>query len=962
MAHPITAIDSSEMSGNGNPYFTEDFKSGKGFHHKKAIDLIKDFFLSKPNKRLVLLHGPPGFGKTSTLKQIELSPERLGKNYIPIYLDSRKYINLNLDDLEITLYRDTIDKLNEYGIRIQKINFFRAKQYKGSTLERILTTVDAHIGRPKIMLLIFDEIDSLIENTEITIISDFIEYFKSIEREWHKYALIFAGDTSLLTSTSDPTVRGLLDDAYHIDLEKVLDEDQFKEWITLPVRGNITFDYAAIEKIKWYSGRSLYFQQLICHYLYNYLGKHSKKSCASEDICETVKLLLSTPIVEFGHMWEKLYSTARIILSSLMDISELESRGNDFALKVNSLLGETFSDDLPKEIARLTKLGYIHEMKNRLFLGFPFKIPLFGKWIKKEHPFIKTVIENIDVIATRVRLERLTEVIDKIPGNKLAPFEKEAILSTLNEWITLSNSIFQKKKKISADQTKNFFKIFGYQLNLEITPLSPEYSFRIDVKSLKIGTLENARCFIQDRPELSYSTIHQIESKAAEYSQEALSTLTVFFYFKKTDSVEQLTQKVYLSLVSIDQSDLLRIVFSEWPDRALRKTILEKLSLSRVSPYKIAGPADATFYGRKKTLNKISGTIQTSYSIVGARKIGKSSLLHKIKKDPSPTVSYVYMSLEVEFTEKKSYKPFFKKLSGELQEKFNQKFDFSKYSLGIATGIDFDKLPQTVQKLSNSGKRVVFIFDEVDGFLRFDKEQEYKLLRIFRTMSQDNICQFIFAGFMDLYKAKRNVENPMFNFGEEIILESLDQEAATDLITKPMESIGVHYYNDSIKELVLGYTACHPNLLQFFCRNLIDLIEKHRDVEKRRTIFNGDVEKLYNTKKYEDYVTEQVYMFSSLNAASQLILIKLAEMKINGNHFNIDTICEGLKRESIQISSIHLEQNLNDLIMKFILMESEELRDYYTFSLSVFPEILRKRYDSKHYKRRLKEEVNAQKT
>jgi len=37
-----------------------------------------------------------------------------------------------------------------------------------------------------------------------------------------------------------------------------------------------------------------------------------------------------------------------------------------------------------------------------------------------------------------------------------------------------------------------------------------------------------------------------------------------------------------------------------------------------------------------------------------------------------------------------------------------------------------------------------------------------------------------------------------------------------------MERIGVHYHNEADRELILGYTANHPNLLQFFCKNLVE--------------------------------------------------------------------------------------------------------------------------------------------
>jgi hypothetical protein len=337
-------------------------------------------------------------------------------------------------------------------------------------------------------------------------------------------------------------------------------------------------------------------------------------------------------------------------------------------------------------------------------------------------------------------------------------------------------------------------------------------------------------------------------------------------------------------------------------------------------------------------ISRISGSTDNSFAIVGGRKIGKSSLLHKIKENPAPGVTYIYMDLEYEFSNVKSYRTFIKSLQAELERRFQKKIDFSKFPFGV----DLSRIRPAIQELSQNGEKIVFIFDEMDGLIKFDQKHNFKLMRIFRTMSQKDYCQFIFAGFKELYHHTRDIENPFYNFFEEIILEPLEREAAMDLITSPMESIGVHYHNREDRELILGYTACHPNLLQFFCKSLVEEIEKHKSVEKRRTIFTGDIEELYDTK-YEEYIMDQVYMFSSLCSIKQLILVLLVEEHQDGKIFSESEINEKLIENGISIPGDHLHRHLKNLVMRFILLDKG--KDNYCFALPVFPEILRKRID-----------------
>lgn len=941
-----------------NPYRLYNFASGERFYIEELVKKVNEIFASPGENRSIIISGNPGSGKSGTLKEIARTPGILGKRYVPIYLDSRNYRQLELDDLSFSLYKDITEELIEKGYQISQTDLFgeRRKKDFSTTMQTILFTVDTNLKKNEILVLILDEFDFLIENMKLETISSFIKFVSRINRSWDNYRIIFAGDKGLPGITGDEIIDGFLLNGIHIDLNNILSKENIKRLITEPVEDRLIYDDEATERITGYSGENLYFQQLICYYIVEHMNKKRRTYCTSADVETVVEVILIESIPEFSFYWEqKMSAQMRVLASALADERVTEKRGDLYVLKEGTLLDDIFGKKLNKALEEFQKSGYISEMKKRRFARFPFKIALYGRWIQKEHPFIKTVIQDIFTIAGKVDLESLIKVVDEAPAEELSPFDKEAILDMAKKWRLLLNSIAKDRTIADERQVERFFESFCHRLNFNIKRevLPGGNRFIIEIKNLKIATVEEAFCFIQDRPELSEDDISYIEKQAVEQAWESLNKLSLFFYFRKTDRVEELVKKPYLNLITIDENDLKKVILSERPDRTIREIIIGKLSLRRISPYQIAGMPEATFYGRRDTIDKISSNPGTSYAVVGARKIGKTSLLHKIKEDPPPGVTYIFLNLEALYPGEESYKAFFLGLQMEIEKKLNKKVDFT----GLLENDDFFQLPAVICELSKHGQKIVFIFDEIDGLILFDKENDFRLLRRLRAMSQDNLCQFIFAGFKELYQLVRDIDSPLNNFCEEIMLEPLDRGAAINLITKPMEGIGVHYENDSDTELILGYTARHPNLLQFFCKYLIENVEKHPGIENRRTIFRSDIDELYNTK-YQEYVMEQVYMFKTLSNLAQLILILLVEDYSPRKSFSASDIYKKLENEDMVISMREFENQLKDLELRFILLKHKKRKNNYKFMLEVFPEILRKGIDE-FYKSKIMLEIRT---
>lgn len=939
-----------------NPFNPRAIGEGNRFFHETVINQIKEIFSQNQAHKLIRLQGSPGSSKTTTLKHIGKNPSILGEDIVSVYLNAEKYIGIKEDDVLYYVYKDIIEKLNKREYGISSPNYYLQRQQEVSnTILSILLIPDTFFKKNDIFLLIFDELDKLLTNTDISIIETIINYVTQLEKSWKNYALILAGDRRLLNIADSEIINQFLLKAFPVDTEKILDDSTIKRLITESVEGHITYDQEAIEKILWYSGKNLFFQQLICQYIFDYLHNNKRRQCTVKDVEASIQLILNGEIESFSYAWEnKLTWKTRVLAAALCDESITIPKGEDFLLQHNKLLEALFGDRLSNEIEKLYDHGYIQLMKNRLFNKFPIKSPLYGYWIKHKYPFLRTILQNIDEIAHLLDFPLLMEAIENKPEEKIAPFQKEVIIESYRKWLALTGSLVENAMEPGLNQIKAYINNLSQRLNREIISNFEQGGnyFTFSIKDLNISILDEAICFIQESPKLTESEIAVLEKKITQLAEkDAKRKLTLFFHFQKSELVEKLVQKTWLNLISIDENDIKELFVSLKPDTALKNIIFRKLSLNRISPYIISGPTKTTFYGRSGTIQRICNSTEKSYAIVGARKIGKTSLLKKIEESPPIHTHYIYINLETYFSTGKTYQPFLKRMLEELK-KISPNINLSRFPFGLG----IEKLPGTLEKLSQQGKKIVFLFDEFDRLLAFDKQHDYELMRTFRSMSHNKFCQFIFAGFEELYQRKRELKNPSYNFYEEIRLEPLERDAALDLITKPMEDIGIHYNNPEDREIILEYTARHPNLLQFFCSRLINQVGKHPYVKDRRTILRRDINQLLNTE-YEHYLMNDVYVFfTNLGQINRLILILLANQK--KKIFSTDEITRNLLEHDIKISIDDVYHHLRDLVLRFILVDVEDKKKQkmYCFAIPIFPEILKNHVDES-YKTHLIREI-----
>ena len=258
---------------------------------------------------------------------------------------------------------------------------------------------------------------------------------------------------------------------------------------------------------------------------------------------------------------------------------------------------------------------------------------------------------------------------------------------------------------------------------------------------------------------------------------------------------------------------------------------------SKRNPYvnrvMINHPGD--FYGRTREVRKIYSRLDASHpqsmSVVGDRRIGKSSLLN-----------YIYHSRNRRRFMQSNENSIFVYLD------FQQNVDYdvpgfitfliTKFSYESKSGHDFttgektlDQLKNVVEELNNEGKRIIILMDEFEVITRNKRFDEH-FFSFLRALANRYKVAYVTSSYEDLQKLCHNKDisdSPFFNIFSTMPLRPFKREEAVELIESPSDKEGVPLgsYADRIIEMAGLFPIC----LQIACSSVFEFLVDNPDAD-----------------------------------------------------------------------------------------------------------------------------------
>lgn len=364
--------------------------------------------------------------------------------------------------------------------------------------------------------------------------------------------------------------------------------------------------------------------------------------------------------------------------------------------------------------------------------------------------------------------------------------------------------------------------------------------------------------------------------------------------------------------------------------RAVIQFFRNNISLAPLNPYFWKKPVmdDQMFFGRKSEISEIIGKRNKDFAITGWRRIGKSSLLfyaQRILENQQET-----QPILLDCSTCATNQAVIEGLTLEINPRRLKNITVSRFPRMVEVNYTYKQKP------------FVFLLDETDHLIKMGSGTDWELFKALRRLSNKGIAQTIMTGHRVLFRELKNINSPLYNFVTSMNLGALDQGSAQLLITAPLALLGIAIQPDIISH-ILNDTARQPQLIQFYCWNLIDMLDKQKTDRSR--IDWDDIRSFRTTGSYEEFVLETFEDPKNLSTLEKLIIwLMIEKEKLSG--FTIDDVFDALSSKNITTDVDAIVDAIRNLEIANVIIgvRSEEGLTSYKAAVPPFEEFLRKSY------------------
>lgn len=350
-----------------------------------------------------------------------------------------------------------------------------------------------------------------------------------------------------------------------------------------------------------------------------------------------------------------------------------------------------------------------------------------------------------------------------------------------------------------------------------------------------------------------------------------------------------------------------------------------------MNPYfnRIAIKDPKYFFGRKEEIQYILSLLRNtqSCSIVGSRRIGKSSLINYISNpehlqnyDLNPN-DYIFVPIDLEGLGELTQSEFFTMIIGELRNKTtNNELRKQMEEILSKGNIRFLDLKSILQDITSQSKNVVFLFDEFE-LITINKNLDTNFFSGLRNLANNfNVC-YITASYVPLLKltlSKETLGSPFFNFFTQVNLTLMDEKDVNKLIMKPAQECGIEF-NDNIVEFITTTAGRHPFFIQMLCYHIFNWLIDNKSISE------SDFQKISNKFVFEAMPHFQ-YFWDHLSKEEQQFLIIINKEGNIENQTQFQPIIISLKTKALVTVGVDGIQVFSESFKHFILtLEKDSL-------------------------------------
>ena len=381
----------------------------------------------------------------------------------------------------------------------------------------------------------------------------------------------------------------------------------------------------------------------------------------------------------------------------------------------------------------------------------------------------------------------------------------------------------------------------------------------------------------------------------------------------------------------MDEILLKEVLTAERQVAKVEEVIKKSISIGRLNPYEADKPVQQPemFFGRETDIRSILDNPGRDVAVIGARKIGKSSLLVFLRDVVSRSISRLPIFIDCSIV----YTP--DKLASELASRINPR---------RAHRIQMSQVNQMVRAaFSIRRDPYLLLLDETDRLISFARQNgDWTFFETIRSLANEGICQTVMTGYKALFEAWQDRATPLFNFVRPLYLSVLSKESARQLVIAPMRELGIEFREVSLIDQLVKESGCHPSFLQFFCSELISILAE-RDT---RIVTAAEFNAVRERQSYRQFVMKPFGSENDFSLLERWLVLSLAGA--NRFEFSAREIMDSFSGKEPWLTSMAVDRALLGLELGGLVRVMHNLADVapggqnlqYTWTIPAFVRML----------------------
>jgi eukaryotic-like serine/threonine-protein kinase len=231
------------------------------------------------------------------------------------------------------------------------------------------------------------------------------------------------------------------------------------------------------------------------------------------------------------------------------------------------------------------------------------------------------------------------------------------------------------------------------------------------------------------------------------------------------------------------------------------------------------------FFGRTREISKIFSRLGASrpqsISVVGERRIGKSSLLYFINHTDvrqrflDGAEAYAFVFIDLQQKRRLTLTEFFKEVFALVAKEIGDE--------GI-TGLEpgFDSVRGLLERFRREGRKLVVLFDEFDA-ITTNRAFDLEFYSFLRSIANNYDVAYVTSSARDLQElchTQMIADSPFFNIFTNVFLRAFTRKEALDLIVRPSREAGLPL--EGYARRIMEIAGHFPYFLQIGCSAYFD--------------------------------------------------------------------------------------------------------------------------------------------